>query len=114
MQQPDVDGSSSTVVPAGQLDAVISSVLCFSVADGSLLQQLPQPHGASAVSHFCLDAAGAVLATCGADNLIKLWSIGGGSCTEGLPVSQSFTAHRGAVAGVFVRVRSKAAFAAAG
>lgn len=103
MQQPDTDSStSSSDPPANQPDAVSSSVLCFSVASGSLLQQLPRPHGSYAVSHFCLDAAGAVLATCGADHLVKLWDVGGGCCTEGLPACQSFTAHHSAVAGVFV------------
>jgi WD40 repeat protein len=90
-KQPDNSGSSSGS----------SSILCFSVAVGSLLQQLPQPHGTAAVSSFCLDAAGRVLATCGSDHLVKLWSVASSSSSGSgiMPVCQSFTAHHGAVAG---------------
>lgn len=97
-EDADSDALPTSKQPDSSGAAGISCLLCFSVADGSLLQQLQQPHGASAVGHFCLDAAGAVLATCGADHLIKLWSVeGAGSAV--MPVCQSFTAHHGAVTG---------------
>ena len=104
---PQPDGGSSTDAPpttqradnsssSGSSEAGMSCLLCFSVADGSLLQQLQQPHGTSAVRHFCLDGAGAVMATCGTDQLLKLWSVG---VCAGVPVCQSFTAHHGALSG---------------
>ena len=58
--------------------------------------------GRSAVRQFCLHAVGAVMAMCGADQLLKLWSIGVGA---GVPMCQSFTAHHGAVSGGFVGVQ---------
>lgn len=66
---PQPEDADSDALPSSKLSdsssaAGISCLLCFSVADGSLLQQLQQPHGASAVSHFCLDADSAVTALC--------------------------------------------------
>jgi hypothetical protein len=58
--------------------------------------------GRSAVRQFCLHAVGAVMAMCGADQLLKLWYVGGGAA--GVPVCQSFTAHHVAVSGGFDRV----------
>ncbi|KAF6264700.1 hypothetical protein COO60DRAFT_1654818 [Scenedesmus sp. NREL 46B-D3] len=103
------------------------SVMRFCVTSGSLLQVLPNPHGAAAVTAFAVDPARAVLATGGADHLVKVWAISSrqelaaaqaaqqrpsqqGKCahkeqqqavavTSVLPACQSFTGHSGAVAG---------------
>jgi hypothetical protein len=40
-----------------------------------VLQVLPSPHGAAAVTAFAVDPCWAVLATGGADHLVKLWAI---------------------------------------
>lgn len=96
-EDPDSDATPTAQQPNGSSGG--SSLFCFSVVDGSLLQQLPQPHGNAAVSSFALDAAGGVLATCGSDHLVKLWNVGPGQVQV---VCQSFTAHHGAVAGRLV------------
>lgn len=104
MDSPDSDtGACSDTAGSGGSS---SSLLCFSVADGSLLQQLQRPHGASAVSSFCLDQQGCVLVSCGADHLVKLWPVGGSNASQQrqqqldvLPPCQGFTAHHGTVTG---------------
>ncbi|WIA37015.1 hypothetical protein OEZ86_013999 [Tetradesmus obliquus] len=96
------------------------SVLRFCANSGSLLQVLPNPHGAAAVTAFALDPCGALLATGGADHLVKLWAISSRqevaaaaaqAAQQGrqeqqaaghvsvLPAYQSFTGHSGAVTG---------------
>jgi WD40 repeat protein len=104
MPQPDTDRDTgpTTKQPDSRSSSSSSSscIFCFSVANGSLLQQLPQPHGTAAVSSFCLDADGGLLATCGSNHLVKLWNVASSSSSSGaMPACQSFTAHHGAVAG---------------
>jgi WD40 repeat protein len=86
-----------------------SSLLCFSVAEGTLLQVLQRPHGSAPVASFCLSPDGSVMVTCGTDHLVKLWDVGAGTAAAAAAaagvvldrpsVGQSFTAHHGAVNG---------------
>ncbi|WIA16802.1 hypothetical protein OEZ85_013742 [Tetradesmus obliquus] len=98
------------------------SALRFCANSGSLLQVLPNPHGAAAVTAFALGPCGVLLATGGADHLVKLWAVSSRqelaaaaqAAQQGrqeqpqqqaagpvsvLPAYQSFTGHSGAVTG---------------
>lgn len=78
----------------------------FNPQHGTLLQSIPAPHGAAAVTAFAVDAGLRVVATGGADHLMKVWSINSSSSSDGqqqqqqgLPACQSFTGHLGPVTG---------------
>jgi hypothetical protein len=97
------------------------------------VQVLPSPHGAAAVTAFAVDPARAVLATGGADHLVKLWAISSRQqlaeaqaaqqqtlqqgkhapkeqqqqavgVVSALPACQSFTGHSGAVTGGVLQI----------
>jgi hypothetical protein len=91
---------------AAEGGAAASGLLCFAVPDGGLLQRLDAPHGAAVCTSFALSPGGGVLATCGADHLLKLWDVsrGGGDAAAAVvlapPIPQAYAAHYGAVTGV--------------
>ncbi|KAF8065716.1 WDR90 [Scenedesmus sp. PABB004] len=87
-----------------------NDLLRFAVADGALLQALLAPHGDAAVTCFAL--GGQLLATGGADQMLRLWLLPGaaelaaerqqakGGARRQLPPCQRFTGHTGPVTGV--------------
>lgn len=101
--QPDVNSNTSSSS---------SSLMRFNALTGALLQIIPAPHGAAAVTAFTAAAAAdlGVVITGGSDHLIKIWKISSrhvGDIQQQqqqqsihvLPSCQSFTGHLGPVTG---------------